>query len=184
MNKDNLITTIFYLSIGFILVIMSVWISLSGTVVNAAPQATLPPRTTATSTPTNTPTITPTPTNTLPPRTTATATKGPTSPIPTAAPVDELLNGYLELQVYPPEGGLWAVVQWQDALKNWHDVEGWRSYLNNGYQLWWVAPKDFNTGPFRWLVYQTEDGVLLETSSVFFLPGPDNPIVSISVQIE
>lgn len=54
---------------------------------------------------------------------------------------------------------LWTVVQWQDALGEWHDVTGWQGIpddvLKTGYivKLWWVEKRDTNTGPFRWLVY-------------------------------
>jgi len=62
------------------------------------------------------------------------------------------IGTYIEL-VAPAHAGAWSVVQWQDSAGNWHDVEGWRGTLDNrGVRRWWVAAKDFGTGPFRWVV--------------------------------
>ncbi len=59
---------------------------------------------------------------------------------------------YIELAA-PEHAGAWSVVQWQDVNGNWHDVEGWRGTLDSsGYIRWWVAAKDFGTGPFRWVI--------------------------------
>ncbi|GAB4430929.1 MAG: hypothetical protein Kow0031_11970 [Anaerolineae bacterium] len=59
----------------------------------------------------------------------------------------------IELTAWPPGGT--SVVQWQDINGNWHDVDGWRGVLDsNGYIRWWVAAKDFGSGPFRWVVGQ------------------------------
>jgi len=62
------------------------------------------------------------------------------------------LGTHIELAA-PEHAGAWSVVQWQDSAGNWHDVEGWRGTLDsNGYIRWWVAAKDFGTGPFRWVI--------------------------------
>ncbi len=62
------------------------------------------------------------------------------------------LGTHIEL-VAPEHAGAWSVVQWQDVNGNWHDVEGWRGTLDSsGYICWWVAAKDFGTGPFRWVI--------------------------------
>jgi hypothetical protein len=44
-------------------------------------------------------------------------------------------------------------------IGNWHDVEAW-----------WVAAKDFGTGPFRWVIYRGQAGELLAISQAFYLP--------------
>ena len=76
----------------------------------------------------------------------------------------------------------WTAVQWQDGHGNWHDVEGWRNWLSdNGTQRWWVAPKDFGTGPFRWSVYQGEGGFLVEASGPFRLPTEANTSVMVTL---
>lgn len=49
--------------------------------------------------------------------------------------------------------GVWSAVQWQDANGDWQTVEGWQGAVDaNGAKQWWVAQKDFGSGPFRWLV--------------------------------
>jgi hypothetical protein len=76
----------------------------------------------------------------------------------------------------------WTVVQWQDAEGDWHDVEGWQGPptliipdTGNtlvGLKAWGVAPKDFDTGPFRWIVYADRNrATRLATSATFDLPG-------------
>ena len=70
---------------------------------------------------------------------------------------------------------LWTVVQWQDDLGRWHDVEGWRGRLDRmqgglGLKTWWLADNLFGRGPFRWLVGQAEGGPPLARSESFYLP--------------
>lgn len=90
----------------------------------------------------------------------------------------------IELQVQPAQAGLWTVVQWQDSDGNWHDVEGWRGNLEaGGKKMWQVAAKDFGTGPFRWVVYQGQDGSELETSEPFTLPRQANEVVRVVVSL-
>jgi hypothetical protein len=97
---------------------------------------------------------------------------------------DWLIGAYIELQVQPGQAGLWTIVQWQDSSGGWHDVEGWRGSLEaGGYKRWWVAPKDFNTGPFQWVVYQKPDGLLLATSAPFTLPYQANVMKLVEVSL-
>ncbi len=115
------------------------------TSVHAAPN--LPPR------PTLTPTSTPAPTST------------PVSPAPNLARILLVAGSAYE--------GAWTVVQWQDKPGEWHDVEDWQGEVRNGWIRWRVAPKDWNTGPFRWQVYDKADGTLLASTASFTLPtGP------------
>lgn len=84
---------------------------------------------------------------------------------------------------------LWTVVQWQDSLGNWHAVEGWRGGLdaveeNTGQKTWWVAERDFGTGPFRWVVYRSLDGSVLITSEVFHLPSSAEEVVIVDVSLQ
>jgi hypothetical protein len=83
-----------------------------------------------------------------------------------------LLGAYIELHATPQGENYWAVVQWQDANGSWHDVDGWRSQIDSNPAIsWWVGPKDLTTGPFRWVVYLTEDrGKLVWSSQPFYLP--------------
>jgi len=76
----------------------------------------------------------------------------------------------------------WTVVQWQGGDGVWHDVEGWQGHVRNGQVRWRVAPKDFSTGPFRWVVYSEADGVMLALSGSFTLPDSRTHTVTIRVQ--
>jgi len=39
---------------------------------------------------------------------------------------------------------------------------------------WWVAQKDFGTGPFRWAVYPSDGDAMLAASTPFILPDTVN----------
>lgn len=67
--------------------------------------------------------------------------------------------------------GVWTVVQWQDVNGDWHDVDGWRGEATSGSVVWWVARKDFWTGPSRWMAYQSNGGAGFSTSAPFTLPA-------------
>ncbi len=83
------------------------------------------------------------------------------------------LGATIELTAWPPGGS--SVVQWQDINGDWQDVEGWRGTLdNNGYIRWWVAAKDFGSGPFRWAVGQA-------ASAPFNLPSGAGETVRVSL---
>jgi hypothetical protein len=76
---------------------------------------------------------------------------------------------------------VWTVVQWRDALGEWHDVEGWQAMLDDAdSKRWWVAPKDFGAGPFRWQVLTAPAGEMLLLSEVFMLPAEDRAILRVS----
>lgn len=131
----------------------------------------LPPRPTTTAQPAPTLTSVPTPTPRAP------------APAPTTPPV-----AVIELRAWPAVVEQWTVVQWQDALNGWHDVEGWRGEFdevkdNIGRKTWWVAQKDFGTGPFRWAIYTKQHGRLLTVSEAFYLPGSDGDRLQIEVAL-
>ena len=95
----------------------------------------------------------------------------------------------IELHVQAARPGLWTVVQWQDALGGWHDVEGWRGTLDEigngvGQKRWWVARPDFDTGPFRWMIYQGPGGRLLAASEAFRLPRYETLTVVVEVSLK
>jgi hypothetical protein len=125
----------------------------------------------------NTPTATAAP----PPRPTLT-------PTPYVAPA-KIAGSYIELRVPTDNIKLWTVVQWQDPQGNWHDVETWRGILDEinqhkGDKRWWVYPRDYGTGPFRWLVYDQPNGQVLVTSRSFNLPGGPNQHVIVEVTLK
>jgi hypothetical protein len=76
---------------------------------------------------------------------------------------------------------LFAVVQWQDGLGRWHDIDGWRGEINAERIVWYVAAKDLGTGPFRWLVYR--DSIILGISEPFSLPAAGRQMVRVRVDI-
>jgi hypothetical protein len=92
---------------------------------------------------------------------------------------DSPVGAYIELEA---PGGNWAVVQWQNSAGTWEDVAGWSGALDaGGSQRWWVAAKDFGTGPFRWVVTQGQDGPVVGSSESFDLPDEANETVQVSL---
>jgi hypothetical protein len=115
---------------------------------------------------------------TLPPRDPPTPTPG--SERDKGSHKEKPVGAYIALQTSVAGAGAWSVVQWQDSNGNWHDVEGWRGPLSDANnRLWWVAAKDFGTGPFRWAVTQGPGGPLLGVSAPFNLPGAANETVQV-----
>lgn len=115
--------------------------------------------------------------DTLPPRATP-----PATPTPLPEQGAGLVGATIELRPTSPlPGASWSVVQWQDAQGGWHDVEGWRGTLEHNRQRWWVAPKDFNTGPFRWQLYGSRGGTLLASSAPFNLPATHGQLLIITL---
>lgn len=90
-------------------------------------------------------------------------------------------GGYIRLTVDPAQLKLWSVVQWQDSGGNWHDVEAWRGVIDQSQQIWWVAEKDFGTGPFRWVIYRDSHGEILAQSQQFFLPATHNQLIDVII---
>ena len=114
----------------------------------------------------------------------------PITPIPRPTPAgeDEIQSpsrgsaiASIALETKPAPRLLWSVVQWKDAQGAWHDVEGWRGAVANGRIEWAVEEKDFGTGPFRWLVYDSEGDYVLEASEVFQLPDRSGGRVVVSL---
>ncbi len=97
---------------------------------------------------------------------------------------DRTLTGaYLELLAPGAPAGAWAVVQWHSpsdgrSAGGWHDVEGWRGAVADS-SRWWVHPKDFGTGPFRWVVMAGPAGPLWAASASFNLPSQPNQTVQV-----
>jgi hypothetical protein len=94
------------------------------------------------------------------------------------------IGAYIELHVPDAPAGAWTVVQWQNELDDWYDVEGWRGTLDEqGRRRWWVAKKDFGTGPFRWVVKQGPNGSVLGSSTPFNLPVEVNQTLPVEVKL-
>jgi hypothetical protein len=95
---------------------------------------------------------------------------------------DKPLGAYIELGASALPGSGWAVVQWQDSAGNWHDVEGWQGPLPENTR-WWVAAKDFGSGPFRWVVTQGPGGSVMSQSAPFNLPGGVNETLYVQLSL-
>jgi len=108
----------------------------------------------------------------LPPRPTPTAV-----PMPSSTPQ----GARIVLQTLQTQAEMWTVVQWQDINGDWHNVDGWRGSSVDGSVQWWVAQKDFGTGPFRWAVYSSEEGELSAASETFHMPTDANQTLVITV---
>jgi len=139
------------------------------------------PTHTPTSIPTHTPTPKPTktpapPTNTrVPPTAKPTLTNTPIpstkTPTPHYTPTVPSDMGTIILQGSSQLAGLGTQMQWVDELGRWHNVDNWRGQLDTtGRISWLVYPKDFNTGPFRWVVYNRDGSIRFE-SQPFHLPS-------------
>jgi hypothetical protein len=113
------------------------------------------------------------------------------------------VGAQIKLHVQFPADWPWAsvhwqdlgtLVQWRDTWGGWHTVEGWQGELDDvtvdgagmvsGQKTWWVAEKDFDTGPFRWMVTRGKGGTLLAASESFNLPGFNREIVTAEVLLE
>ena len=116
---------------------------------------------------------------------TQTALALPPRPEPTPAP-NPIAGGGIELRVQSTQAIDWAsvqtLVQWQDGLGSWHDVEGWRGtldelYSDGGRKTWWMSKEHFGTGPFRWAIYKGDE--TLATSESFAMPKSAGEVVQV-----
>ena len=108
----------------------------------------------------------------------------PPRPTPRSTPTTQASppGAYIALQVLSAPTGLWTRVQWQDGWGDWHDVEGWQGTLDTADEkVWWVAPKDFGGGPYRWAIYASRDGPSLGASDPFYLPEAAGLRVRVSI---
>jgi len=116
----------------------------------------------------------------LPPRPTPVSASTPTPP---DWPLE---RGFIELRVRFAQAELWTLVQWQDGLGGWHDVEGWQGTLDKisngeGRKVWWVAEANFGQGPFRWVVCQDRSCKRVVFSAPFNLPRSRDEAVGTQV---
>ena len=89
----------------------------------------------------------------------------------------------LILSTDPNRNDLWSVVQWQDAQGGWQDVTGWRGTVVKGRTTWWVEEKDFNKGPFRWVIQAGEGGEVIATSAEFRMPREVRKALVVAVTV-
>jgi hypothetical protein len=99
---------------------------------------------------------------------------------------DFVQGAYIKLILSENSPLHWTVVEWRDSRGRWQMVEGWQGRVDDSdgtEKVWWVAPEDFSTGPFRWQIYQKKGGNLLSTSSSFYLPANAGHSLSIYVDL-
>ena len=108
----------------------------------------------------------------------------PTRPedAPTPPPQPSKAGAGIALSVTGAAEPCFAVVQWQDGLGAWHDVDGWRGQVEGGYVLWFVSADLLGAGPFRWQVYTTE-GETLGSSEPFDMPLYKGTIVRVIIEL-
>lgn len=118
----------------------------------------------------------------------------PPRPEPTA-PSPPTVGGGIELRIYSTQSldgeNVQTLVQWQDGLGGWHDVDTWRGaldeiYADGGRKTWFVSEQHFDTGPFRWVIYQdleTSGQETLATSDPFDMPSSNGALARTVVTI-
>ena len=93
-------------------------------------------------------------------------------------------GAFIDLQVEPFQQDLWTRIQWQDASGSWHDIEGWQGAFNpNQRVLWYVGEAHLGDGPFRWLVFENQQGDLLAMSQPFTLPSRGGEVLRVVVTL-
>ena len=112
----------------------------------------------------------------------------PENPVNTQTTVQllypRLTGAFIELQAEPLRPGLWTRMQWQDAEGGWHNIEGWQGSFNEEQRVsWWVGEEHLGEGPFRWLVYESQEGDLLVVSESFSLPSRGGEVLQVAVSL-
>jgi hypothetical protein len=117
----------------------------------------------------------------LPPRPESTAT-----PIPTVTSSVPITGAAIQLHTSEAMPGAWTAVEWQNAQGDWYEVEGWRGHLDEAagdMKTWWVYPANYGQGPFRWVVYASQNGDQLTVSDPFELPTRHRQVITIEVEL-
>ncbi len=107
----------------------------------------------------------------------------PRPPAPTSTPTPPSIRGaFLLLETTPSIPGRLSDLQWQDVFGGWHDVNGWRGETEpDGTKLWWVAPRDMGTGPFRWRLYDLDGEEVIAVSPAFHLPEATGATIVVEI---
>jgi hypothetical protein len=115
----------------------------------------------------------------LPPRPTPEPTSVP------GPPESKPRGGWIELRAREVNrSSIGSVVQWQDSLGEWHDVDSWRGEFDEvvygvGTKTWWLDEWLFGAGPFRWVVYDQTSGQVLARTAPFTMPREHRQTVSV-----
>lgn len=89
------------------------------------------------------------------------------------------------------QSDVWHVVQWRDADGVWYDVTGWQGTFDAiqqevdwvGQKELWAAKERLGSGPYRWQVYQGQNGRLLAISDSFHLPTQSGDLVIVNLDL-
>jgi hypothetical protein len=108
---------------------------------------------------------------------------------PRATAAQEAEFGHATVTLVAPGApeGAWVGIQWRDARGGWHDVQGWQEEIEvaeaNGlaYKQWAVYPQDYGRGPFRWVIYTAQGGLVWATTNSFYLPNGDVANLALTV---
>ncbi len=133
----------------------------------------------------------------LPPRPDDPPQPDPTPVTPPPLPAAPDRGGLIELWVrfdpaWPwdeyPWQGMETLVQWQDGLGEWHNVDSWRGGFdeckgNDARKSWWVSEDHFGSGPFRWVLYLRRGDETLVVSESFDMPSVHGEIVRVSITL-
>jgi hypothetical protein len=95
------------------------------------------------------------------------------SALPLTAVLADNENSIALTVINPPAGASWVTVQWLDgATGKWNNVDGWTAVFdesNFGWIKYGVDHANDGQGPFRWVLFDKQDGVVLGMSDPFFL---------------
>ena len=83
-------------------------------------------------------------------------------------------------------------VQWLDDEGVWQDVDGWQGSLDAikqsedwmGMKEIWLADVHLGTGPYRWQVFEMDNGRLLTSSEQFYLPAKGGDLMAVDMMLE
>lgn len=103
------------------------------------------------------------------------------NPTPTEMPAESKpIGAWIQFRgPAPVTQDVWAVVQWQDSLDNWNDIESWRGQYDSatdgvGLKTWWVDQTLFGASMFRWTIYDKKTGQVIGSTAAFSLPSSKN----------
>ena len=100
----------------------------------------------------------------------ASASALPPRSTPDSLPQPRPAAAAIAVTVSDPPPGAWVGVQWLDPWGGWHDVENWPAKLEGDWSVRWVLSDDFGTGPFRWIVRESQGGRIWASSPPFYFP--------------
>ncbi|MEM7801309.1 MAG: hypothetical protein AAF633_19100 [Chloroflexota bacterium] len=120
-----------------------------------------------------------------------TPTPSPTPPLstvtPSAAASGEAPAGYIELTLidYDQPQKLWTELEWRTRNGKWIMIQdGWQGHPEAEGEVRWLVGEELlgSDTLFRWRVYTSEDGGLLDQSSTFKMPQRSGETRAVVIQ--